>query len=373
MTLEYTKSRGISRNAQLACWLHALYLNVPPRQFLQWLAHFPTIRHFFSASDEEWLTLGISAQLINVIKHRPEKRIVADLVWSTVADQYLITYEDESYPTYLKAIDDPPLILFVRGNFNALQQPQLAMVGSRNPSRSGIKNAEYFAYHLASAGLAITSGLALGIDGAAHRGVLNAKGVTLAVFGTGLKSIYPCQHERLANEIVEKNGVLISELPLASPPRPWHFPRRNRIISGLSKGVLIVEAALQSGSLITARLALEQGREVFAIPGSIHSPQSRGCHLLIKQGAKLVENINDILEEINFTEQNKVAIKNSSQEKDPLPKAYQQILQCIEYEMTSFDVIICRSGLTAKEVSSILLTLELCDFIQPVAGGYVRI
>ncbi len=212
-------------------------------------------------------------------------------------NRHLITLHDARYPTLLREIDDAPPMLFIQGDPTILNLPQIAIVGSRNPSASGRQTATDFAHFLASAGLAITSGLADGIDGAAHQGALETKNSTLAVTGTGLDRVYPAKHRELAHRIAEQ-GALISELPPGTPPIPANFPRRNRIISGLSLGTLVVEAAQKSGSLITARLATEQGREVFAIPGSIHNPLARGCHALIRQGAKLVETAGDILEEL---------------------------------------------------------------------------
>ncbi|CAG0910748.1 unnamed protein product, partial [Cyprideis torosa] len=223
--------------------------------------------------------------------------IAADLNWLSHDKHYILPITSEQYPSLLRAIDDPPPLIYVVGDPNLLSYPQLAVVGSRNATRAGIANAEAFSLHLASAGLGITSGLALGIDTAAHRGALKADGITLAVAGTGLDGVYPARNRSLAEEIA-RTGALISEFPIGTRPSPENFPRRNRIISGLSLGTLVIEAAAKSGSLITARLASEQGREVFAIPGSIHNPLARGCHQLIRQGAKLVETGDDILEEL---------------------------------------------------------------------------
>jgi DNA processing protein len=291
-------------------------------------------------------------------------------------------------------------VLYVRGDKQALTQKQIAIVGSRNASPVGITNAEQFAVKLAAAGFAITSGLALGIDAASHRGALSANGVTIAVLGTGLNSIYPRSNLSLAEAIANNRGAIISEFPLDTKPIAYNFPRRNRIISGLSQGVLVVEAALKSGSLITARLAVEQGREVFAIPGSIHNHVSRGCHSLIQQGAKLVGSPEEILEEFSLppslTSRGLTAgssavtgsrafardvsesgsdkgLEDKSGNKDTtLHQAARLMLRQIDYAPTPMDAIISRSGLTAGEVSSILLTLELQGFIRTVSGGYVR-
>ncbi|MEE8482340.1 MAG: DNA-processing protein DprA, partial [Acidiferrobacterales bacterium] len=216
------------------------------------------------------------------------ERHAQDIDWLAEEDSHLVSVADEAYPDLLREIPDPPALLYIKGDPVALSLPQLAIVGSRNPTPVGLENANAFAGALASTGLVVTSGLALGIDTAAHRGALDGGGNTIAIAGTGVDRIYPARNHTVAHEIA-KHGALVSEFPLATPPLRENFPRRNRILSGLSLGTLVVEAALRSGSLITARLAAEQGREVFAIPGSIHSPQSRGCHQLIRQGAKLVE------------------------------------------------------------------------------------
>lgn len=221
-----------------------------------------------------------------------------DLAWAEQPACRLLTMADVGYPQLLKEIDTSPPVLFVRGDVKLLSTMQIAIVGSRHPSRSGVENASDFAEYFSTRGLTITSGLALGIDGAAHRGALRGTGRTVAVMGNGLDGIYPRRHQRLADQIVEQGGVLVSEFSVGIGPKPEHFPRRNRIISGLSVGTLVVEAALKSGSLITARLALEQGREVFAIPGSIHNPLAKGPHALIQQGAKLVETALDVFEEL---------------------------------------------------------------------------
>jgi DNA processing protein len=270
----------------------------------------------------------------------------------------------------LKEISDPPLVLFVRGNKDILSVRQVAMVGARNATPAGIKNAEQFAYALAEAGYAVTSGLALGVDGACHRGALAAKGMTIGVCGTGLNYIYPISHRSLATNMIQHNGAVISEFPLATTPRAENFPRRNRVIGGMSVGVLVVEAALKSGSLITARHALEQGREVFAIPGSIHNPLTKGCHHLIRQGAKLVETIGDILEELGGLSLATALVP--TMEISHLSPKERWLLEQIGYEITSMDAILLHSGLTAGEVSSMLLTLELNGYIQSVPGGYIR-
>jgi DNA processing protein len=242
------------------------------------------------------------------------------------------------------------------------------MVGSRNATAQGEKNAEDFAQALCHAGLCIISGMALGIDGAAHRGALKANGATIAVVGTGLDIVYPARHRELAHQIVER-GLILSEFAIGTPSRAQNFPRRNRIISGLALGTLVVEANVQSGSLITAKLAAEQGREVFAIPGSIHSPVSKGCHQLIKQGAKLVDNIQDIVDELG------IFTTNSGQDfSTPDPAESNPVLASMGFDPISMDILIERSGLTSENLSAILLVLELENKIASLPGGrYQRI
>jgi DNA processing protein len=276
----------------------------------------------------------------------------------------------------LREIPTPPPVLFVRGDPALLSRPQLAIVGTRNPTASGRRTAREFAAHLAGAGLVITSGLALGIDAEAHRGALE-QGWTVAVMGTGPDRLYPARHRELARQIAEQ-GALVSELPPGTPPNAENFPRRNRVISGLSLGTLVVEAATQSGSLISARLAGEQGREVFAIPGSIHNPMARGCHALIRQGAKLVETGADILEELG-------PLAATVTTPDPHPRdiptspavspdpEHAALLALLGESPTAIDTLVERSGLTAEAVSSMLLIMELQGYVASAGGFYTRL
>lgn len=362
-------------NHDLALWLVAVHAPaVSPRQFLQWLATFPDIQSFFSASSEQWQTLGLSPAQIQSLRRPDRQQIEKTLAWGEGEHCHLLTLADSLYPQLLKEISDPPLVLFVQGQPALLSQPQIAMVGAREVTVYGEKNAYHFGYHLSQDGYVVTSGLARGVDAACHRGALAARGLTIAVTGTGLLHTYPANHRSLATEIIEKGGALVSEFPLSAPPKPYHFPRRNRIISGLSKGVLVVEAALRSGSLVTARHAVEQGREVFAIPGSIQSPVARGCHALIRQGAKLVETAEDILEEFSM-DYSPIQVEFSPSVvmmPEVLVGVEQKIYEQIGSTVTSLDEIILRSALTVSEVSSILLSLELQGHIQSVTGGYVR-
>lgn len=298
-----------------------------------------------------------------------------DLEWLEANDIALLTRADERYPPLLQGISGAPLLLFVRGDVDALWLPQLAVVGSRQGTAGGLATARDFAATFASRGFAVTSGLAAGIDAAAHQGALDAGGKTIAVLGTGLDRVYPARHIALARRIVE-HGALVSEFPPRTPAKRENFPRRNRIISGLSLGVLVVEAARRSGSLITARHAAEQGREVFAIPGSIHNPLSRGCHLLLRSGAKLVESAPDILEELKlpFTKQSLMTSPEAPESTPRLDKEYEILLDALGFDPTGVDAIVERTGLPADSVASMLLILELEGHIAPYPGGrYGRI
>ena len=285
------------------------------------------------------------------------------LAWASQPGQSIITLADGGYPPALLEIADPPSVLYVRGNPDLLHRRGIAVVGSRNATPQGTQTAESFARHLAAQGLCIVSGLALGIDAAAHRGALAAQGETVAVIGTGADRIYPARNKDLAIAIAER-GAIVSEFPLGTPAVAYNFPRRNRIISGLARGVLVVEAAPESGSLITARLAAEQGREVFAIPGSIHSPVARGCHKLIKQGAKLVETAQDILEELgNFAAApTPVAASDAAPDESP-------ILAALGHDPCSLDDLVERTGQSADQLLPELLSLELGGSLAPLPGN----
>lgn len=289
-----------------------------------------------------------------------QDRVETSLRWAEQADCHLLTLADSAYPRALLQISDPPCVLYVRGNPQLLEPPGLAIVGSRNASPSGVQTAEAFSRVLADGGITIVSGLALGIDAAAHRGALAAKGTTIAVIGTGADRIYPARNRDLALAIAAQ-GAIVSEFPLGTPALAANFPRRNRLISGLTRGVLVVEAAPQSGSLITARLAAEQGREVFAVPGSIHSPLSRGCHQLIKQGAKLVETATDILEEFGLQTFSPPAT-NESEGNNPLPLG-------LTHDPCSFDDLLRRTGLSADTLAARLLELELAGDVACLPGN----
>ncbi len=316
---------------------------------------------------------GVSDSLKQYLQAPDWEAVETSLDWANGPNNHLITLQDPEYPAQLREVPDPPPLLFVHGDPEVLSTPQLAMVGSRNPTTPGRETAREFAHHLAASGITITSGLAIGIDSACHTGALEADGLTIAVTGTGLDRVYPASQHALAHTIAQQ-GALVSELPPGTQARPGNFPRRNRIISGLSLGTLVVEAAEKSGSLITARLASEQGREVFAIPGSIHNPLARGCHKLIRQGAKLVETSRDILEELgpllpDLARQPERGHSNSNQTEPALDPDYQLLLDCMGFDPIQADTLIERSGLTAEEVSSMLILLELEGHVSSAPGG----
>jgi DNA processing protein len=298
-----------------------------------------------------------------------DPRVASTLAWLAADDQHLLSIDDEAYPGALRELADPPLVLYAKGDLALLGRPAIAVVGSRNPSALGEQTAEAFARALAQAGLTVVSGLALGIDAAAHRGALDGLASTVAVVGTGLDIVYPARNRELAHRIAAQ-GCLVSEFHLGTPARAEHFPRRNRILSGLSMGCLVVEANPRSGSLITARLAAEQGRDVFAIPGSIHSPLSKGCHALIKQGAKLTESAGDILEELadrlGGAGATLTAPAPAAADATPLPTlsaAQRRLLATVPYDPISLDALSSQLGWSAAEVSAGLLELELSGLI----------
>jgi DNA processing protein len=295
--------------------------------------------------------------------HDCQAEIDAALAWAGLPGNHILTLADAAYPQALLTAADPPVLLYAKGRVELLNRPAFAIVGSRNATKQGEANAAAFARALAGAGLTIVSGLAAGIDAAAHRGALQEEAATVAVIGTGIDRIYPARNEGLAREIAGQ-GVVLSEFPLGTPPLAANFPRRNRLIAGLSRGCLVVEAAQQSGSLITARLAAEAGREVFAIPGSIHSPQSKGCHALIRQGAKLVESAQDILEELRWENVVNPAALPAVKEAETDP-----VLVALGGDPCDLDTLAARTGLAADALLARLLPLELDGRVAPLPGG----
>ncbi|GMR15734.1 MAG: DNA-processing protein DprA [Gammaproteobacteria bacterium] len=373
----------------LRSWLALTHVSkLGPIRIHSLLEAFDNPSVLLDAGRSAWKDAGLSEKMIENLSAPDWDKVDKDLKWLEQENASILTLDDDHYPSMLKNIADAPPVLYILGQPEILSLPQLAIVGSRNPTHAGKDTAHDFAAYLTSMGVTVTSGLALGIDVAAHQGALDCiqkntggHGFTVAVAGTGLDRVYPAKNREIAHKIAE-NGVLVSEYAPGTPPMPGNFPRRNRIISGLSMGVLVVEAALQSGSLITARLATEQGREVFAVPGSIHHPLAKGCHALIRQGAKLVETAEHILEELGgFAslmvgeghQSGKKSSPKQEMELNPInnvDEEYQQVLKCVDFEPTSVDKVVERSGLTADAVCSMLLVLELQGYVKALSGGY---
>ncbi len=325
---------------------------------------------------------GLDEETIQALHHPDAALLESDLRWLQAEQHHLVCWGSSQYPALLQDIPSPPAALFAAGDVDMLWQPQIAVIGSRNPTAGGVENARDFATELTRQGLTITSGLAEGIDGTAHAAALDAGGGTVAVTGTGLDRVYPAKNRELAR-LIREHGVLVSEFPPGTGAKRSHFPSRNRIISALSLGVLVVEAGLNSGSLITARLAGEQGREVFALPGSIHNPMSKGCHRLIREGARLVETVTEIMQELApLAGQLAVGLQqpDAANATDALEKAgegpqladdpdYQKLWQCLGHDPLPVDTLIRSSGLTAKAVSAMLLMLELRGAVEAHPGG----
>lgn len=366
-----------AESVQLADWLTLYHApGIGGASLQQLLEHFGSPHAVLQSGDGHLRQAGLSNETIRALRQPDSARLERDLEWAAQDGNHIITLDSPYYPVLLRELADLPPVLYVSGDPTLLAAPQLAMVGSRNPTRPGAQTATDFARHLAAAGLTITSGLALGIDAACHQGALDAGGRTIAVAGTGLDRVYPAAHRDLAHAIAA-HGALVSEFPAGTPPLPENFPRRNRIISGLALGTLVVEAALRSGSLITARLAGEQGREVFAIPGSIHNPLARGSHRLIRQGARLVETAADIIEELGplaAVAANPPDATTPAPAATPLSGEYTELLEIMGFEETTVDAIVTQSGLTPAEVSSMLLQLELGGQVATCHGGrYIRL
>lgn len=369
--------------SQLA--FHQIYMEFA--QLEQAHDYFGDLASALAASDSQW-------QASKILRPSQQKGFFGDqrqqclqrrdeaLEWQKQPGQRWLSIYDSAYPQLLKNIDNPPPILGVRGDLDWLSQPQIAVVGSRNASQSGLAIAKDFAHFLSTQGITISSGLALGIDSMAHQGGLSATGSSIAVVATGLDRIYPAANQHLGRQIAEQ-GAMISEFPLGTKPLAFRFPLRNRIISGLSLGTLVVEAALKSGSLITARTAMEQGREVFAVPGSIHNPQAKGCHQLIKQGAKLVESGKDIFDELIAllpfeleTPQGNAPSpddqKVSANSESPKSASQSKLLQWIEFEPISLDELAVLSKLPVSQIQAELMMLELSGQIEKLSAGRWR-
>ena len=366
----------MNADANLRAWLRLTSVPGIGRETQrQLLKAFGLPEAIFSADLSELRAVLGSTLAERLVQHDCEAEIEAGAAWVNAPGNHIVTLADTDYPQSLLTTDDPPLLLYVKGRVDLLNRPALAVVGSRNATRQGEANAEAFAESLANAGIAICSGLALGIDAAAHRGALKGEGSTIAVIGTGPDRIYPARNNALAREIAEK-GVIVGEFPVGTPPLAANFPRRNRIIAGLCRGCLVVEAAQQSGSLITARLAAEAGREVFAIPGSIHSPVSRGCHSLIKQGAKLVESAQDILDELALPgmfggqgSSHLNSVTETRQDGLSVNGDASVMLTALGHDPCSIDLLVERTGLTADNLLAMLLPLELDGRVAQLPGG----
>jgi len=357
--------------------------------FKKLLDTFENPDNVFAATASALKQAGFSDKLISSIKDQQALDIAQkDIEWiNTASNHHLITLHCSEYPSLLKQINNPPPLLYVHGNLSILTDPQLAIIGSRNPTPGGLSNTYEFSKFLGNSGLCITSGLALGIDGAAHQGALDVNSPTIAVIATGIDRVYPARHRDLAHKIVE-NGAIISEFPVGTQPKAENFPRRNRIISGISHGTLVIEAAKKSGSLITARLAIEQNREVFAIPGSIHNPLAKGCHQLIREGAKLIETAQDILEEMSSVIDINAINKPLKVEKSTLEQAdkksdiknnikdnndHQDLLDKMGYDAVSIDELVNRTEHSPESIAAMLLILELQNEVSANGGGtYTR-
>jgi len=364
-------------------WLIALRApRLGGAKLISLLQSFGGMGPILSASRARLLKTGLDESTIQALLKPDPDLLEQDLDWLSRPGNDLLTWDDERYPALLRDIPSPPAALYTKGDIEVLWQPQIAIVGSRNPTAGGIENTRDFAGELVRNGFAITSGMAAGIDGTAHLAALNEGGKTVAVTGTGLDRVYPASNRSLAASISEK-GVLVSEFPPGTGAKRSHFPARNRIISGLSLGVLVIEAALNSGSLITARLAAEQGREVFALPGSIHNPLAKGCHRLIREGAKLVESVSDILQEVAPLAGQMAGLLESADVPESAAKVdkkagqpnladdpeYRKLWCAVGHDPLPVDSIIRASGLTAKAVSAMLLMLELRGKVEAHPGG----
>ena len=351
--------------------------NLQPRLLHQLLNQYDSAAGILATPKSRLEDHGVSTTALEKLSQPDWASIEKDITWSRKDNHHIVCIDQPGYPEALKNLPDPPFMLFAAGDTDYLHQPQLAIVGSRSATAAGLRTAREFAHHLSAAGITITSGLARGIDGACHQGALEGIAGTVAVVANGLDQVYPRSHLKLAQAIVSQ-GCIITESPLGTAPHKGLFPRRNRIISGLSIGTLVVEAAKNSGSLITAQHAMEQGREVFAIPGSIHNPLARGCHQLIRQGAKLVETAADILEELlplvklDASSHTIAKIKDAEAENHFDP-AYQTLLNGMEYEPATVDELVEKCNLGAAEIASMLLILELQGYVVSDRGQYSRV
>jgi DNA processing protein len=353
-------------------WLTLAHAYVNVAELISLKESFDTVENIVCQGEQRLCKAGLAHKKAKSVASPDQKALDSAERWLEGEQHHLVAHGNDAYPEMLSQLRGAPLLLFVNGNTEALHLPALAIIGSRNPTRGGIRNAIEFSRHLAGNGYAIVSGLAQGIDSAAHRGALDVNGQTIALLGHGIDRVYPAQNHDLAHEIAA-SGALVSEYPLGAAPDKRHFPERNRLISGLSLGTLVIEAARRSGSLITARLAAEQGREVFALPGSIHNPLARGCHELIRQGAKLVETAADISAELaplagHLQQIAMESTKNVSSVIDN-DDDYAELRKVLSHDPTTIDDLGDQSSLTIEQLSSMLLILELHGEVESLSGG----
>ena len=360
----------MENNARAWLVLALAHGRVPELEQLSTL--FGSIGEIVSQPQSSLNDAGLAKEKCAAIAAPDEQRIEQSIAWLDDASHHIVAFGESDYPDLLTQIPGPPLLLYVNGNPDVLHLPSLAIIGSRNPTQGGVRSATDFSRHLASCGFAIVSGLAQGIDTAAHRGALDVDGRTVALLGHGIDRVYPAANRELAHAIAA-DGALVTEYPLGARPERWHFPERNRLISGCSLGTLVVEAARRSGSLITARLAADQGRAVFAMPGSIHNPLARGCHALIRQGAKLAETADDIMSELApLTGHMLQSTTESASEDNPSPALdddYLDLLRFLSHDPVTIDTLAAQSSLTIEQLSSMLLILELHGEVESLSGG----
>lgn len=364
-------SSTLSKNA--AAWLRlASSYSIATKKWLALLASLSCRpEELFDVNPERSLPENAKTLLNKVC----EKSVEKALIWlDEASENKMITFGCCDYPDMLASLDNPPLVIFVKGNASLLQQSQIAMVGSRRASFQGKKTAEEMAAALSIKGITVTSGMALGIDAASHQGALHGCGKTIAVMGTGPDSIYPFKHKSLHSDILAAEGAIITEFFPGIPAKAWHFPRRNRIIAAMSLGTLVVEAKIQSGTLITANMAADLGRDVFAIPGSIFNTHAQGCHWLIQQGAKLVTNVNDIFDELAIEALPEKESRYVESEKSELNSlATDKLLASVDYDVTAIDVIAQRGSMPVQQAMALLLEYELCGLVTAVPGGYIKL
>ena len=354
-------------DARIDAWARLALRGLPQRTLVELLEQFSNPQAVLAASRKDLGRVVPPSGVDRILAPVPEDRLATTLRWLDAPDHEIVAWDDTDYPRALLEVADAPPILFFVGRRELLNRASLAVVGSRNATPQGIENARAFAAAFSAAGLTVVSGMALGIDAAAHEGALDGPGGTLAVVGTGLDRVYPAKHRALAHAIALK-GALVSEYPPGTPPLKENFPRRNRLLSGLARGVLVVEATLSSGSLITARWAGEQGREVFAIPGSIHSPFAKGCHKLIREGAKLVETAQDVLAELGIGAPASLSASRATKRNAPTPES--PLLAMMGHDPVTIDTLVERTGSSADAVAAGLVRLELDALVCALPGGY---